>query len=93
MYEIITTKHFEKDLKRLYKTGKDLTELKETMKILSQSKSFDKKYRLHKLKGTYGNIMEYHLAGDWLVLYRIDEKTNSIIFIRTGTHVQVGLFK
>ena len=42
MYEIITTKHFEKDLKRLYKTGKDLTELKETMKILSQGKSFDK---------------------------------------------------
>ena len=40
-------------------------------------------YRNHKLSGNYQGCYECHIKPDWLLIYMLDEKKKSVIFIRT----------
>ena len=43
--------------------------------------------RDHKLVGNYHGRRECHLAGDWLLIYKLEG--NTVIFERTGSHSEL----
>ena len=43
--------------------------------------------RDHKLIGNYKGRHECHLAGDWLLIYKLEK--NRVVFERTGSHSEL----
>ncbi len=90
MYIIQTTSRFEKDYKRIAKSGqKDMRKIKNVMYKLASGERLESKFRDHNLSGNYKNRRECHVEPDWLLIYKIDN--DKIIFERTGSHGE--LFK
>jgi len=56
------------------------------MKTLENRIPLEIKHQDHQLNGNYIGYRECHVEPDWLLIYRIDEKSNTIYFVRTGTH-------
>ena len=86
MYQINFTTKFKKDFKVISKRNYDLQLLKQIIGLLSETGSVPEKYNSHKLKGKYNDNMECHIQPDWLMIWIIDEKSNEIWLVRTGTH-------
>ena len=84
-----TTKRFEKDYKMARKSGRNLDRLKTVMQWIALEQQLPPELRDHKLVGNYHGRRECNLAGDWLLIYKIEG--DSVIFERTGTHSE--LFK
>lgn len=89
MLKLKTTNRFEKDYKKALKSGRDMDKLKRVMGWIASEQSLPQELRDHKLIGNYKERRECHLAGDWLLIYKLDEET--VIFERTGSHSE--LFK
>ena len=87
MLSVITTKKFQKDVKRVKKQGKKLILLKEVITELTNENPLPTKFRDHKLTGNYANHRECHITPDWLLIYKSEE--NKIIFERTGSHSEL----
>jgi len=86
MYKPVTTSRFDKDLKLSSKRGKDLTKIKKIMLVLVAGETLPVKNGDHSLIGNYANRRECHIEPDWLLIYKIDEDNQKIIFERTGSH-------
>lgn len=86
MYKPVTTSRFDKDLKLSSKRGKDLTKIKKVMLLLVEGEILSVKNRDHYLTGNYAKRRECHIEPDWLLIYKIDEDNQEIIFERTGSH-------
>lgn len=84
MLEIITTKKFDKSLKRASKRGKDLSKLRTVIEVLVAEKELPQKYKDHKLTGNYIGTRECHIEPDWLLIYIIEGK--QLKLVDTGTH-------
>ncbi len=52
-YSVLTTKRFDKALKKCVKRGLDLSKLKTVYELLKESGSLPPQYRPHKLSGDY----------------------------------------
>jgi mRNA interferase YafQ len=86
MYIPVFLNSFKKDYKRIEKRGWDKTYMDIVLKELVNDKKLSIKYKDHKLKGIFKDCRECHIFPDWLLIYKIEEKENKIIFIRTGSH-------
>lgn len=84
-----TTKQFEKDFKRMIKRGKDMEKIKTVMRRLANEEILDIRHRDHKLTGDFEGFRECHIEPDWLLVYRINKRDISIIFLRTGSHADI----
>ena len=82
-----TTKRFEKDYKKSVRSGRDMSRLKRVMTWIANQKPLPLELRDHKLIGNYQGRRECHLAGDWLLIYKLEE--NMVIFERTGSHSEL----
>ncbi len=80
----VYTKQFGKDVKRMWRRGKNLEKMKIIIHSLSEEEFLDAVYRDHKLIGNWRDRRECHIEPDWLLIYKIEEQR--IIFERTGTH-------
>lgn len=89
MLEPIYRIHFEKDLKRAKKRGKNLEKLKVLIRLLLEQAPLPCQYRDHVLSGNYKGRRECHIEPDWLLIYKLEG--NAIIFERIGSHAD--LFK
>ena len=87
MLTLKTTTRFEKDYKKARKSGRDISRLKRVMTWIAREEPLPPELRDHKLVGTYQGRRECHLAGDWLLIYKIERDT--VIFERTGTHSEL----
>jgi mRNA interferase YafQ len=87
MRKLKTTTRFEKDYKKALKSGRDLARLKRVMTWLACEQELPPALRDHKLVGNYQGRRECHLAGDWLLIYKLDGDT--VIFERTGSHSEL----
>ncbi len=76
-------------MKRAKKRGKDMAHLKEVLTQLAAGQTLLPKYRDHQLSGNWRGRRECHIDPDWLLIYRIDEAHQEIIFERTGSHVDL----
>ena len=85
-YDVVYSKKFERDYEKIKRRGKDTSKLKEVVKILTEGRPLDKKYREHVLKGKYNGVHECHIEPDWLLTWVVDKGRLILNFTRTGTH-------
>lgn len=87
MLTIVQSTRFKRDIKKARKQGKDLSELKAVIQLLSASNQLPEKYLDHNLSGTYTHFRECHIRPDWLLIYRIAE--GELRLARTGSHSEL----
>jgi len=87
------TKQFVKDWRRLAGSGRyHMEELKKVMTLLIENAGpLPAEYRDHPLRGEWQDHRDCHIAGDWVLIYRIDRTAaeEEVIFVRTGTHAEL----
>ncbi|MFH0801584.1 MAG: type II toxin-antitoxin system YafQ family toxin [bacterium] len=80
-------RQFEKDLKKLLKSGKSGQKIKKLMLKLINQEKLEERHRAHQLKGEFKNRHECHIEPDWLLIYKLEE--DRIIFELTGSHSEL----
>ena len=88
-FAIVPTKAYKKDLKRLVKSGFDLSKLEHVIDLLARGETLPHRYHDHALRGALRNIHECHIAPDWLLSYTKDNDRLILLLIRTGSHRDV----
>lgn len=87
MRKIKVRKSFEKDLKRIKRSGiYNFEKLYEVVDKLSRGISLEERYRDHKLIGNYKGLRECHINPDWLLVYELRDDELVLILNRTGSH-------
>lgn len=89
MYQIKTTKQFERSLKRCIKRGLDIAKFKEVLNLLAGTGTLPQKYRMHKLSGEFHGAWECHIEPDWLLVWEQNEKDLVLLLLQTGTHSDI----
>lgn len=88
MREIIFTRQFERDFRRLKRRlPQDALEyqtLEFLIELLHSAVPLPEAFREHALEDEFSGFIECHVDGDWLLIYRVAR--NRVIFHRTGTH-------
>jgi len=86
--EIVFTRRFERDFRRLKKRVPrqvlDYETLEYVLDLLQAGKSLPEQFREHALGGDLAGFTECHMDADWLLIYRVAR--NRIVFHRTGRH-------
>ena len=84
MMRLLTTRHFKRDLKRIRKRGKDVAKLHAIVEKLLKGEPLPSRCRAHPLSGDWKGFRECHIEPDWLLIWKEDEDT--LTLVRTGTH-------
>lgn len=85
--DIHETSQFKKDVKKLKRQGKDLSELLFVIKIVVQEDTLPAKYRDHNLTGSWRGHRECHIKPDWLLIYKVND---TVLYLeRTGSHAEL----
>ena len=86
-------KSFFKDWERLSRAGRyDLHRLKEAMLLLIANEGpLGPEWFDHPLGGDWAGHRECHIGGDFLLLYKLDDrgKPGLIVFVRAGSHADL----
>jgi len=59
------------------------------IKILSETGKLPQKNKPHKLSGNYNGLWECHIGSDWLLVWRQDDESMSLMLIDIGTHSDI----
>ncbi|MBR1546530.1 MAG: type II toxin-antitoxin system YafQ family toxin [Prevotella sp.] len=89
MYSIHTTKRFEKDLKRCMKRGLKIQLIYDAIQLLQKTGTLPKEYLPHQLKGDHKGQWECHIQPNWLMTWEQNDKELTLLFLETGTHVDI----
>ncbi len=81
---LLTTRRFERDLKRSKRRGKNLDKLWTVVDLLLQEEPLDPRYRVHRLSGEWSGTWECHIEADWLLIWQ--SRDDALVLVRTGTH-------
>lgn len=86
MFQIKITNQFKKNYRLLIKRGLDISLLDNIINSLILGEKLDEKHKDHSLTGPFQGFRECHIKPDWLLVYLVDEGTNTITLVRTGPH-------
>lgn len=86
LYNIITSKRYDKDVSLAKKRGLDIKELLDIVDKLQKGEKLPPKNKDHKLEGDFKGTRECHINPDWLLIYSKDDTICLLSLIRTGTH-------
>ena len=86
MLHPIYTKAFRKQFKLMEKRGMKMAKLREVMDMIINEQPLPPKYCNHPLQGEWEGAFDCHIQGDWVLIYEIDKKANTVAFHRTGSH-------
>ena len=89
MLDLAIHKIFIKDLKKAKLNPTNSAKLFMYISLLLNNEELPNEARDHNLLGDFKDVKEFHISGDLLVLYRINNDTLELL--RIGTHSQ--LFK
>jgi mRNA interferase YafQ len=81
---LVTSKAFERDIKRLRKRGNDLERLRPLIESLRHALPLEPRHRDHAVTGEWQGFRDCHVAFDWVLIYRTDDE--AVYLARTGTH-------
>jgi mRNA interferase YafQ len=87
MLEIYQTSSFKKDRKRELRNpnNQDLDlRIVEILSVLINKKPVPRRFKLHRLKGSYAGYLECHVKPDLLMIFRIE--TKRVYLFRLGSH-------
>ncbi len=85
--KITQSTRFKRDIKKMKKQGRPITELKTLVAMLTKKKPLPKKYKDHSLSGDYSNYRESHIRPDWLLVYKLT--VDELQLARTGSHSEL----
>ncbi|MBI3556717.1 MAG: type II toxin-antitoxin system YafQ family toxin [Deltaproteobacteria bacterium] len=85
------TNQFQKDLAHMIARGKDRDKIREVMDRLINRRPLEVRHSDHPLKGTWVGRRDCHVEGDWVLIYKRDDKANEITFERTGIGICLSL--
>ena len=77
---------FKREYKLAKKRGCDPQKLSVVLKLLQNQLPLPEKYKDHKLVGKYSGYRECHITADWLLIYKIENDTLTLVLSRTGSH-------
>jgi mRNA interferase YafQ len=80
----VSGSRFKRDVKRMQRRGKDLSKLRQVIRMLLEEVVLPLSCKDHLLTGNWKSFRDCHLEPDWLLLYKIDR--TDLILTRTGTH-------
>ncbi len=86
MYQVITSKRFEKDLKRCQRRGLNMRLIFEAIHQLELTGQLPLQYKPHKLYGDLSGIWECHIQPNWLMTWEQNNEQLTLLFLQTGTH-------
>lgn len=92
MREYDRSNQFKKDVKKAQKQTspkRDMEALKNIMIMLAEDQQLPLEKRDHNLGGLWVGYRECHVQPDFLLIYKKDDKNNSIRFERVGTHSEL----
>lgn len=89
MIGIHQVSEFRRDVKRLIRSGKDVSKLETVISLLVEENVLPEQYKNHPLKGTYKGYFDCHIEPDWVLIYKIDSINSRLILVRTGSHSQI----
>lgn len=88
MKEIVFTRRFERDFRRLKRKLPrnilDYDALEYVLALLQAGKALPDAFREHPLERDFAGLTECHVDADWLLIYRV--LRHRIVLHRTGTH-------
>jgi mRNA interferase YafQ len=88
MREIIWSSQFQRDLKKLAKSGRyKVDELIRLVETLANDLPLETKHKNHPLLGQWQHYRECHIKPDWLLIYKLE--TGRLILARTGSHSEL----
>jgi mRNA interferase YafQ len=90
-YQLRRTTAFKKDLRRLSRQGRDLSQLQIVVDTLLEGEQLDPIFLDHSLTGNWKGFKDCHIASDWVLLYKIDAKVLVLTLTRTGSHSELEL--
>lgn len=85
--KLFRTKTFKKDYQKLKVTDKQYERYIKYLSLLLDEKPLPPEAKDHNLIGNYAGFREYHVGGDILVIYCIED--DIIRLTRIGTHAQL----
>lgn len=88
-YTILTTKRFERSLKKCVKRGLNMAKFKDVLDHLAKTGSVPQKHKPHKLSGTYPGAWECHIEPDWLLVWEQNDTELVLLLLETGTHSDI----
>lgn len=80
---------FKKDFKKYRHDDVILDEFEEVVKLLKFRKPPPQKNFDHSLSGNYKGMRECHIRRDTLLIYWINEETNTLYLERMGSHSEL----
>ena len=78
------TKRFQKDMALAKKRGKSMAKIGDVIETVANEEPLAEKHRPNSLSGQWKSFYECHIEPDWLLIYRIGDKTLELA--RTGSH-------
>jgi len=88
MYNVYTTKRYDKDFKRIVSNLKLIYEIEAVITLLAANDApLPKKYKDHRLD--YSAFRECHIRPDWLLVYKKTEKNLILLLVGTGSHSHI----
>lgn len=86
--DIERTPQFKRDYRRYVRKHYDVSLLAEAVDTIMRQDTalLSTRYRDHALTGNWKGYRELHILGDWLLIYRIDRGTLTLVLTRTGSH-------
>lgn len=85
--ELFRAKTFKKDYQKLKMSDKHYANYIKYLSLLLKGKVLPLEARDHNLIGNYSSFREFHIGGDLLVVYFIED--DIIRLTRIGTHSQI----
>ncbi len=89
MLALVWSKRFKKDYAKSLSQGKDMGRLDVLLELLINGKTLPEHYKDHSLKGNWSHYRECHIEFDWILLYRVDIKTKSLLLAALGSHSEI----
>ncbi|MCK9372079.1 MAG: type II toxin-antitoxin system YafQ family toxin [Sulfuricurvum sp.] len=89
MRQLIRHKLFKKDLDKVTLTDQQFAKMIQYLSLLIEDNDLPIESKDHPLNGEWKNFREFHLGGDMLLIYHIDEDNKQIVLMRIGSHAQL----
>lgn len=85
------TREFKKSWERYKRAGqRDMNLAVTVMQIIYAGEPIPPEYLDHSLLGVeWAGTRELHISGDFLLVYRLSDKGDSVIFVDIGTHSEL----
>lgn len=92
MREIVRSKQFKRDYKKIAASGRySIDDFLTVVELLIADKPLPEKYQDHPLKGEWLGYRECHIKPDWLLVYEKNHGDKKLILARTGSHSELFL--